>query len=283
MEQIPDLLKTSKAPELRNSMMSIMEYLTQTHISPILIGLNEYKFHKSIAEEISVMSKMSDEASAIFNFTLDESLSVITHNKRLLNYYMELDKPDRENNKNQRQYLPIIARIHSNLGDLHFWDEDYYAASLEYRAAIDGFSKDETVAGFLTRIRCMLKLGLTYESRRLFPNAYQLYCQLMELLIKKRWIDENEYGLSTMDQYVDDWRGKKQVMVRRKYTNCGSKYKTQFDHDIVDFDDKDKYVYSVDVDGVISSYSSDRRKQPQLTLLPYLRRFDLSTKLSWLN
>lgn len=266
MEQIPDLLKTSKAPELRDSMMSIMEYLTQTHISPILIGLNEYKFHKSIAEEISVMSKMSDEASAIFNFTLDESLSVITHNKRLLNYYMELDKPDRENNKNQRQYLPIIARIHSNLGDLHFWDEDYYAASLEYRAAIDGFSKDETVAGFLTRIRCMLKLGLTYESRRLFPNAYQLYCQLMELLIKKRWIDENEYGLSTMDQYVDDWRGKKQVMVRRKYTNCGSKYKTQFDHDIVDFDDKDKYVYSVDVDGVISSYSSDLTQEKTATI-----------------
>ena len=109
IEQIPDLLKTSKAPELRDSMMSIMEYLTQTHISPILIGLNEYKFHKSIAEEISVMSKMSDEASAIFNFTLDESLSVITYNNRLLAHYMELDKPDRENNTSQRQIRTITS------------------------------------------------------------------------------------------------------------------------------------------------------------------------------
>lgn len=265
IEQIPDLLKTSKAPELRDSMMSIMEYLTQTHISPILIGLNEYKFHKSIAEEISVMSKMSDEASAIFNFTLDESLSVITYNNRLLAHYMELDKPDRENNTSQRQYLPIIARIHSNLGDLHFWDEDYYAASLEYRAAIDGFSKDDTVAGFLTRIRCMLKLGLTYESRRLFPNAYQLYCQLLELLIKKRWINENDYGLYTMDQYVDDWRGKRQVIVR-KGARCGSKFDAQFNHDIVSYDKEDKYVYSVDVDGVISSFASDLTQEKTATI-----------------
>lgn len=265
MEQIPDLLKTSKAPELRDSMMSIMEYLTQTHISSILIGLNEYKFHKSISEEISVMSKMSDEASAIFNFTLDESLSVITHNKRLLNYYMELDKPDRENNNSQRQYLPIIARIHSNLGDLHFWDEDYYAASLEYRAAIDGFSKDETVSGFLTRMRCMLKLGLTYESRRLFPNAYQLYCQLLELLIKKRWINENEYGLYTMDQYVDDWRGKKQVIVKKGF-RYDTKFDTQFNHDIVSFDKEDNYIYSVDVDGVISSFANDLTQEKTATI-----------------
>ena len=98
LEQIPDLLKTSKAPELRDEMTSIMEYLSQIHISPILIGLNEYKFHKSIAEEISVMSRMSDEASAIFNFTLDESLSVIQYNTRLLNYYIKLDQ-ERNNDK----------------------------------------------------------------------------------------------------------------------------------------------------------------------------------------
>lgn len=41
LEQIPDLLKTSKAPELRDEMTSIMEYLSQIHISPILVGLNE--------------------------------------------------------------------------------------------------------------------------------------------------------------------------------------------------------------------------------------------------
>ena len=269
LEQIPELLKTNKAPELRNSMMSIMEYLTQTHVSPILIGLNEYKFHKSIAEEISVMSKMSDEASAIFNFTLDESLPVIQHNTRLLNHYMELDKPDRTAG-GHRQYLSIIARIHSNLGDLHFWDEDYYAASLEYRAAIDAFSKDETVWGFLTRIRCILKLGLTYESRRLFPNAYQLYGQLMELLIKKRWIDEEKYGLVAMEQYVDDWRGSRQVMTMKEpvygINHEDSVFKKQFHHEIVDLDDEKAHPYSVNVDGIISAFATDLTEEKTATI-----------------
>lgn len=269
LEQIPELLKTNKAPELRDSMMSIMEYLTQTHISPILIGLNEYKFHRSIAEEISVMSKMSDEASAIFNFTLDESLPVILHNTRLLNHYMELDKPDRAAG-GHRQYLPIIARIHSNLGDLHFWDEDYYAASLEYRASIDAFSKDETVWGFLTRIRCILKLGLTYESRKLFPNAYQLYGQLMELLIKKRWIDEEKYRLTVREQYVDDWRGSRQVMVEKEPV-VGLEYHTptfekQFLHDIVDLDEKKTEVYSANVDGLVSSFARDLTEEKTATI-----------------
>ena len=271
MEQIPELLKTSKAPELRDSVMSIMEYLTQTHISPILIGLNEYKFHKSIAEEISVISKMSDEASALFNFTLDESLSVIQHNTRLLNHYMELDRPDREAGNSHRQYLAIIARIHSNLGDLHFWDEDYYAASLEYRAAIDAFSKDETVWGFLTRIRCILKLGLTYESRKLFPNAYQLYGQLMELLIKKRWIKEEDYGLSVKDQYVNDWRGTRQVMVEKEPV-YGIEYhkpifEKQFLREIVDLDDEEKNeVFSVNVDGIVSSFARDLTEEKTVTI-----------------
>lgn len=174
LEQIPDLLKTSKAPELRNSVTSIMEYLTQIHISRITIGLNEYKFHKSIAEEISMMSKMSDEASAIFNFTLDESLSVIQYYTRLLNYYIELDRKQREHSS-EKKYGSIIARIHANLGDLHYWDEDYNAAAFEYRAAIESLFSENTTYSFLTKLRCMLKLGLTYESRKLYPNCYQIY------------------------------------------------------------------------------------------------------------
>lgn len=211
MEQIPDLLKTNKAPELRDEVMSIMEYLIQIHISPILIGLNEYKFHKSVAEEISLMSKISDEASAIFNFTLDESLSVMQHNTRMLNHYIELDKSDRGKGLKERPYLPIIARIHSNLGDLHFWDEDYYAASLEYRAAMDALDQKDDNSGFLTRIRCMLKLGLTYEFRQLFPNAYQLYCELMDLLINKRWINEARFGSQPGNSSRGDGGGKLQI------------------------------------------------------------------------
>ena len=211
LEQIPDLLKTSKAPELRDSVTSIMDYLTQIHISRITIGLNEYKFHKSIAEEISMMSKMSDEASAIFNFTLDESLSVIQYNTHLLNFYIELDRKEREHSS-KKKYGSIIARIHSNLGDLHYWDEDYYAATLEYRASIESLTGDTTTSGFLTRLRCMLKLGLTYESRKLYPNCYQIYTQIIELLIKSRWVEEKKLGLTGLETRTQGWKGKKPTL-----------------------------------------------------------------------
>ena len=145
-----------------------------------------------------MMSKMSDDASAIFNFTLDESLSVIQHNTQLLNYYIELDRKQNDSVE-KRQYLPIIARIHSNLGDLHYWDEDYYSASLEYRAARESLPDDKTTAGFLTKLRCMLKLGLTYELRRLYHNAYQIYGQIIRFLIENRWIDEEPFGLNVLE------------------------------------------------------------------------------------
>lgn len=255
LEQIPDLLKTSKAPELRDSVTSIMEYLTQIHVSNILIGLNEYKFHKSIAEEISVISKLSDEASAIFNFTLDESMSVIQHNTKMLNYYLELEKEDKSD-----EYDAIIARIHSNLGDLRYWDEDYYAAALEYRAAIDKLPKKESESekspqsNFLTRLRCMLKLGLTYEMRKLYPNAYQIYCHLIEEIIEKRWIDESKFGLFALDTYVDGWRGKRQTLVYPAPDGIiADKFGEQLNNPI--YREEAIVRYMTNVDGVISTFS----------------------------
>ena len=276
MEQIPDLLKTSKAPELRDSVTSLMEYLTQIHISPVLIGLNEYKFHKSIAEEISVISKLSDEASAIFNFTLDESMSVIQHNTQLLNYYREMEHRKNTDGDGSEwsndKYQPIIARIHSNLGDLHYWDEDYYAASLEYRAAIEVLpNKRGSQSSFLTKMRCMLKLGLTYEMRKLYPNAYQIYCNLIEDLISQRWIEEEKFGLSVLDTYVADWRGKQQTLVypapSQGKGDLDEKYTQQFKINL--YNGKGNYEYMTNVDGVISSFANNltREKSEQVNKL----------------
>ena len=72
-EQMPELLNSNKNPELRDSMSAIVEFLLQTHITLISSGVFQYKFHKQIAEEISNLSKTSEEAAAIFNFTLNES------------------------------------------------------------------------------------------------------------------------------------------------------------------------------------------------------------------
>lgn len=285
LEQIPDLLKTSKAPQLREQVSSVMEYLSQIHITKTLIGLNEYKFRKSIAEEISIMSKMSDEASAIFNFTLDESLPVIQHNIRLLEYYTKLARQDAGAGELNQRYLPIIARIHSNLGDLRFWDEDYYSAALEYRAAVDTFSREDEKAGFLTKVRCSLKLGLTYEMRKLYPNAYLLYSQLIEFLIHTRWVDEKALGLDVVDLSLDGWREKRLALVDPGARLCQDrqkceyqrqqhpdffnirdedpkevrrKYREQFGRELWNYNQNEQSVeYGANVDGVISSFSHD--------------------------
>lgn len=263
LEQIPDLLKTSKAPELRDSVASIMEYLSQIHISHITIGLNEYKFRRSIAEEISMMSKMSDEASAIFNFTLDESLSVIQHNTRLLNYYIELDRKQREHSS-ERKYLSIIARIHSNLGDLHYWDEDYYAASLEYRAAIESLPNDDSTSSFLTKLRSMLKLGLAYESRKLYTNCYQIYTKIIRMLIDTRWVDESTLGLSVFESRTRDWRGKQHTLYNDSINvfdyDGNDTFVNQFKHQIFEGNHGDPKVrseYVFNFDESVSTLSRD--------------------------
>ena len=211
---------------------------------------------------------MSDEASAIFNFTLDESLSVIQYNTRLLTYYIELDKEGEKykDNNHKNKYMPLIARIHSKLGDLHFWDEDYYSATLEYRAAIETLPDNkEDESGFLTRIRCMLKLGLAYELRKLYPNAYQTYCRLINLLIKKRWVNEADFGLSVMDARVQGWQDKRQVLIKdskpSENLTSENKFEKQFKRPIFDGNynnpDIGKNVYSLNFDGIITTFARD--------------------------
>ena len=99
LEQMPELLNLNKNPELRDSMSSIVDFLLQTHINLISSGVFQYKFHKQISEEISNLSKTSEEAAAMFNFTLNESETVKRYNIRLLWHYVNLAKNLNDKNR----------------------------------------------------------------------------------------------------------------------------------------------------------------------------------------
>lgn len=285
MEQIPELLKTSKAPELRKSMSSIMEFLMQIHISPIVVGFKEYKFHKSISEEIDYMSKISDEASALFNFTLDESLAVIHHNTMLLNRYNELSKKKNESeNKCNDEYKPVIARIHSVLGDLHFGDEDYYNATMEYKLALNLNGNNDGY--LLTMIRISLKIGLTYEYRKMYPNAYYSYCQLIKKLVELRNINEKDFGLNLCQENTYDWRYHRQLYVNQgaiDKSGNDSVFESQFDNCNIDdycmLNKSKDMVYCQSIDGVISEFSKDLTPEKaalisELTMFEEIRYFN---------
>ena len=210
LEQMPELLNANKNPELRDSMASLMEFLLQIHITQISFGIFQYKFHKQIAEEITYISMTSEEASAIFNFTLNESSTVKRYNTRLLDYYIKLSQAAPKDT----HYHRVLERLHENLGDIYFMDEDYYLAIHEYRNAlryIDSVSiNPHNVIGFL---KCSLKIGMAYEYRRTFENAYMIYCQTINNLVHLRWIDERSIGLDYTSKWTEDWRVKQPLLV----------------------------------------------------------------------
>lgn len=208
LEQMPELLNANKNPELRDSMTSMMDFLLQTHITCISAGVNQFKFHKQIAEEIKYISMISEEAAAIFNFTLNESITVKKYNTKLLEYYLNLSQKA----PNKKAYNKVLERLHENLGDIYYMDEDYYCAIHEYRNSLRYIDSDISANNIINYLKCSMKIGMSYEYRRTYENAYMTYGEIINKLIHLRNIDENSFGLNCMYDWTNDWRIKQPIL-----------------------------------------------------------------------
>lgn len=195
IELTPEILDINKAPQLRELISLIINNLSNSHILEIFSGLYNFKFRKKISEEISLLSKISEKEAAAFNFTLDESLSLKRHHRKLLN---EL-RSNYENKKNRPEFLNAISFIHMIVGDLHFYDEEYNAAIIEYMEAIEDLRYMEFSAKnaslLMLLIRNMLKLGYSLEKRKSYVSAFMIYSQLVSYIVKFREINLKELGL----------------------------------------------------------------------------------------
>lgn len=218
LEYTPELLEVYRTPELRKFIESIVSSLKQTHLIPISCGLYQLKFRKKISEEISMFSKFSEEISAIFNFTLDESLSVKKHYFALLEEY--------EKSKERDYSMQSLASIHHILGDLHMSDEEYNEAIFEYQKSLhllshSRFSPKYRMANTLSLIRTILKLGLTYELRHTYNSAYVIYSELVNHLIDYRYLDEKKLHIRYVQLENDDrWFNKEAVLYCPQKTAC---------------------------------------------------------------
>ena len=265
LEQMPELLNTNKNPELRDSLASIMEFLLQTHITTISSSIFQYKFHKQIAEEISLLSKTSEEAAAIFNFTLNESETVKRYNTRLLWNYLNLN--NQANDKNQKErYCGVLERLHENQGDIYFSEEDYYRAIHEYRSALQYIDdKNISAKNIIAYLKCSLKVGMSYEYRHTFENAYMVYCQIINKLIQLRWVDEKKLGLDYTMRLTKDWRIKQPILVDAKsldeFSNgTNRKYRKHIKSGLLEDVEKEEWFkpeYSTDSDKMISSLANN--------------------------
>lgn len=199
LEHIPELLDINKTPELRDFIGSIVTFLCQVHLEWVSSGLYLFKFPMRIAEEISFASNKSEELSALFNFSRDESLPTKEHYISLLKYYSD------NANTGCQKSNPSLASIHHILGDIYLADEDYTQAIFEYQTALQllkeqiietGYDKDgHWVSRMIFFMRNMLKLGLAFEKRKTFNSAYATYGELIHKLVDFRFLDEEELGL----------------------------------------------------------------------------------------
>lgn len=218
LEQIPELLEVYKIPEFRSFINSILNYLLQTHMIMIHGGLYDYKFRKQISEEISIASKTSEEISAIYNFTLDDSQSVKRHYLSLLEHIDHFHHKD-----NGSQSNSSMAAYHHILGDLYMSDEEYNNALSQYKISLkllyedDFFTKvneedpklqDSRLKNpklILNIIRNLLKIGLAYEKRRSNLSAYAAYEDIISLLFNYRDIKEKDFGLDFAISQSEGW------------------------------------------------------------------------------
>ena len=210
LEYIPELMESHRTPELRDFISSLISYLGQIHFNQITTGLYQYKFPMKLYEEISVFSKKSEEISAVFNFSRDDSRSVKQYFANMIEYHSK-----------HADYSPIIlANLHQYMGDLYLVSEEYTEAINQYRTAKDitanelalkADGPDKNNPSLVSRlVRSMLKMGLAYEKRNTVDSAYLAYSELVNLLISNRHVDENDLELDyRLDKHdsEDFWDG----------------------------------------------------------------------------
>ncbi|MBI9064235.1 MAG: ATP-binding protein [Marinilabiliaceae bacterium] len=264
LEHVPEILDINRTPELRSFINSILQFMKQTHLSPIVSGLHMFKFPKKISEEISFISRVNEEASAIFNFTLDESLSVKQHYVKLLDYYTRRNQKELKVDEGKNPFIHSVAGLHHILGDLKLLDEEYTEAIFEYQDSLQSISRKfdkyepHQEAHLLFIIRTLLKLGLAFEKRKTYDSAYVTYNELISLLIDFRDVDEDQLGLGYKTEPLINWQKQRAVLYHKAHSKQKEDdfYVRETNPRILWPDEYKKIDYCVNGDELIPSLSS---------------------------
>jgi hypothetical protein len=199
-----EMVEINKAPELKDIVTDILKYMTQVHIDNCS-GLYEYRFNNLISQELSFMTKVDENFSALFNFSLDESLA-------LKQYYMELlDIEIKKYPSHTSKFINSISSLQITLGDLHFYDdqldeaENYYKDSMQVLRYNDLQKTDNTtnekdvnmrIEQLYLFVRNMLKIGIIYEKKKQYSFAYFIYGELCKKLIRERNFEMAQMGIA---------------------------------------------------------------------------------------
>lgn len=194
IESSPEIIDIHKATQVRELFSTILRFLSYMQIEVIDSGLFNFKFNKRMTDEINFLCRINDQESAAFNFTLGESLMVKRHYKNQLN---QLSKKYAEvNKKDSPEFIRSLSYLHVILADLHFYDEEYDNAIIEYLEAVQlfGDKKFESISieEMLWLIKYNLKLGLAYEKRKSYDMAYITYGKIVARVMGIKDVAKNE-------------------------------------------------------------------------------------------
>ncbi len=191
LEVTPEIVDINKAPSLRQLIDDIVHFLCNTHLENVVSGMYDFRFDQRLSQEITILSKANPRESAAFNFTLDESQKV----KR---YYHSKLKILRESYSQKQSaedgaFLHSVGFIHASIGDLHYYDQEYDDALVQYKDAVQNLRESQEqdrkegeldASRFLVYVRVMLRIGLTYEKKKAFASALLTYDDLSMQVIE---------------------------------------------------------------------------------------------------
>jgi Cdc6-like AAA superfamily ATPase len=174
LELIPEVMSVNKVPSVREHIKNIIEYLTNKHIKETEIGLFEYRFLRRTVNEITMMSKTFEAEAAAFNFTLDESYAIKSYVKNKIRF---IENNNIDNSSGQGLFS--VSYLQNVLGDIYFFDQEYFDAVIAYADSIKVLEREKmnemNVRDFFTLINTRLKLGLAFERMRSYGEALAIY------------------------------------------------------------------------------------------------------------
>lgn len=195
IEQIPEVMAINRAPEVRAYIRSILMNMQQTLIKPVICGLYAYKFPLKMAEEISYFSKLSDELSALLNFSVGELQPVKEHYFALLDKLpVRVDSDGTYGKLHRCEHIYAEASIRHALGDIYMQEENFSAAIRQFERCVELVTpllikptaeEHRQLQNYvLFYYRTMLKLGLAHEKRHTDNSAYAVYGDLLRVLFE---------------------------------------------------------------------------------------------------
>ena len=200
LESSPELIDVNKTPELREHITDLLHFLSQNDLKSIGNGLYDFRFFKKISQEISFLTRVSEQASAIFNFTLDESLAVKQYYRRRLATMREQYIADQIKVENT---IDELASMHFTLGELSLYDEDIEDAIIEFDSALSILYTldpiEMTSEQIVVLIKTMLSLGVAYEKQNLNDRAMLIYSEAVRILVASRNTDITSLGLTSKE------------------------------------------------------------------------------------